>query len=58
TTVEDMVRCMEGKYGRAQRIWVLDRGLVSEENLEFLRQRKAYYIVGTPTPIVAPRDDL
>jgi Transposase DDE domain len=48
TTVEDMVRCMEGKYGQAQRIWVLDRGMVSEENLEFLRQRKAHYIVGTP----------
>jgi hypothetical protein len=48
TTVEDMVSCMEDKYGRAQRIWVLDRGMVSEENLAFLRQRNARYIVGTP----------
>ena len=33
---------------RAQRIWVMDRGMVSEENLEFLRARNAHYLVGTP----------
>lgn len=48
TTVEDMVRFMEDKYGQAQRIWVMDRGMVSEKNLDFLRGRKASYIVGTP----------
>jgi transposase len=48
TTLEDMVGCMEGKYGKAQRIWVLDRGIVSEDNLVFLRERGAKYIVGTP----------
>lgn len=48
TTVEEMVLMMEQKYGQAQRIWVLDRGMISEENIEFLRQRKARYIVGTP----------
>lgn len=48
TTVEDIVRAMEDKYGKAQRIWVMDRGMVSEDNIEFLRARKAQYIVGTP----------
>ncbi len=48
TTVEEMVTMMEEKYGQAQRIWVMDRGMVSEENIDFLRQRKARYIVGTP----------
>jgi transposase len=48
TTVEDIVRVMEEKYGQAKRIWVLDRGMVSEENIEFLRQHDAQYIVGTP----------
>lgn len=48
TTVEAMVRMMEQKYGRAQRIWVMDRGMVSEENLDFLRARGARYLVGTP----------
>ena len=48
TTVEEIVATMENKYGQAQRIWVLDRGMVSEDNLEFLRERKAHYLVGTP----------
>lgn len=47
TTLEEMVLLMEEKYGKAQRVWVLDRGFVSEENLDFLRERKAQYIVGT-----------
>jgi transposase len=47
-TVEDMVEMMEKKYGQARRIWVLDRGMISEENLDFLRQREARYLVGTP----------
>ena len=48
TTVEDMVEMMEEKYGQAQRIWVMDRGMISEDNLDFLRDRQARYIVGTP----------
>jgi len=48
TTVEQIVEAMEAKYGRANRIWVMDRGMVSEENLKFLRQRNGSYIVGTP----------
>ncbi len=48
TTVERIVRAMEKKYGRASRVWVMDRGMVSEANLRFLRQRGGSYIVGTP----------
>ena len=48
TTVEDIIVLMEGKYGKANRVWVMDRGMVSEENLELLRTRDARYIVGTP----------
>ena len=48
TTVEEMVQRMEEKYGQAQRIWVMDGGMISEDNIEFLRQRKAHYLVGTP----------
>jgi transposase len=48
TTVEDMVQLMEEKYGQAKRIWVLDRGMISEENIDFLRARQARYLVGTP----------
>jgi transposase len=52
TTLEEMVELMEDKYGKAQRVWVLDRGFVSEENLDFLRERKAQYIVGTPRAVL------
>jgi transposase len=48
TTVEEIVEAMEKKYGRANRIWVMDRGMVSEENLRFLRERNGQYLVGTP----------
>ena len=48
TTTEEMVLAMESKYGKANRIWVMDRGMVSEENIEFMKERGARYIVGTP----------
>jgi transposase len=47
-TVEEIVLAMEKKYGRARRVWVMDRGMVSEDNLQFLRSREGQYIVGTP----------
>jgi len=47
-TVRNIVEAMETKYGRAERIWVMDRGMVSEDNLAFLRERGGSYIVGTP----------
>lgn len=48
TTLEEIITTMEFRHGQARRIWVLDRGMVSEENLEFLRGRGGRYIVGTP----------
>jgi transposase len=48
TTVEEIITVMEEKYGQAKRIWVMDRGMVSQENIEFLRARGAQYILGTP----------
>jgi transposase len=48
TTLEEIVERIERLYGRANRIWVLDRGMVSEENVRFLKEAKRRYIVGTP----------
>jgi transposase len=48
TTVEEIVNSVEKKQGRSNRIWVMDRGMVSEDNLAFLRRREGRYIVGTP----------
>jgi transposase len=45
----ETILCMvERKYGQARRIWVLDRGIVSEENLQAIRKRGGQYLVGTP----------
>jgi transposase len=48
TTLEAVLRMVERKYGRARRVWVFDRGVVSEENLAVLRKRNGQYLVGTP----------
>jgi len=48
TTTQEMVQIMEAKYGKANRVWVMDRGMVSEKNLEFMRKTGARYLVGTP----------
>lgn len=47
TTVEEIVEHMETLYGRANRIWVMDRGMVSEDNVAFLRDGGRRYILGT-----------
>ncbi|HET8549187.1 MAG TPA: IS1634 family transposase [Bryobacteraceae bacterium] len=48
TTMETILRLVERKYGQARRLWVFDRGIVSEENLEAIRKRGGQYLVGTP----------
>lgn len=48
TTLEEALEAVERKHGRARRVWVFDRGIVSEANLEALRRRGACYLVGTP----------
>lgn len=48
TTVKEIVEVMRVKYGHERRTWVMDRGMVSEDNLEELRRAGASYLVGTP----------
>src|ERR1700756_1791827 len=48
STMETILRLVERKYGKARRIWVFDRGIVSEENLAAMRKRDGPYLVGTP----------
>ena len=48
TTVDQIVTTMERRYGQADRIWVMDRGMISEANIEFLKGGGRRYIVGTP----------
>jgi transposase len=50
TTLRDMLRKIEAQYGKAQRIWVMDRGIPTDEVLAEMRQADPpiSYLVGTP----------
>ena len=48
TTLETVLRMVERKYGKARRVWIFDRGIISEDNLRALRKRDGQYLVGTP----------
>jgi transposase len=50
TTLPDMLRKIEVQYGKAQRIWVMDRGIPTEEHLAAMRAADppVLYLVGTP----------
>ena len=48
TTLQEVVETMEARYGKSNRIWVMDRGMTSQENMEFLKADQRRYIVGTP----------
>lgn len=48
STMEAILRTVERKHGKARRVWVFDRGIVSEENLASIRRRGGQYLVGTP----------
>ncbi len=49
-TLKHIVEAVEGKHGKARRVWVFDRGITTEDNLKWLRERGACYLVGTPKP--------
>lgn len=47
-TLADFLNQIETRYGRAQRIWVMDRGIPTEAHLAAMRERQVSYLVGTP----------
>lgn len=48
TTLQEIVKRMEERYGREGRIWAVDRGMIDAANLKWLKERGSKYIVGTP----------
>ena len=50
STLREFLRKIETQYGRAERIWVMDRGIPTEEVLDQMRAADppVYYLVGTP----------
>lgn len=50
TTLRDMLNTIAKRYGKAERIWIMDRGIPTEEVLEEMRTSRmpVRYLVGTP----------
>lgn len=48
TTLKSFLTRIESLYGKADRIWVMDRGIPTEEVLEQMRSEGIHYLVGTP----------
>jgi transposase len=48
TTLPQFLERIEMLYGKARRIWVMDRGIPTEAHLALMRERGAQYLVGTP----------
>jgi transposase len=46
-TVEHIVTAVEERFGQTQRVWVMDRGMISEDTLAFLNQPGRRYLLAT-----------
>lgn len=46
TTVQEIVGTMESRYGKAERIWVMDRGMTSKDNITWLQEGGRRYLIG------------
>lgn len=48
TTLPEFLEKIEKQYGKMNRLWIMDRGIPTEEALEQMRAEGASYLVGTP----------
>ena len=50
TTLPTFLKSIEEQYGKAQRIWIMDRGIPTKKQLQAMRQSQppVHYLVGTP----------
>jgi transposase len=47
TTVKKIVESMEDRFGKVNRVWVMDRGMVSAKNIAWLNATRRRYVIGT-----------
>jgi transposase len=47
TTVQQIVQSMEDRFGKVNRVWVMDRGMVSAENIAWFSSTGRRYVIGT-----------
>jgi transposase len=46
-TVQRIVEAVEKRFGRSQRVWVMDRGMISKKTLRFLNKSGRRYLLAT-----------
>jgi len=57
-TVKTIIQGLEARYGKADRVWVMDRGMVSEDTLTWMRETGRLYVVGCPKSELKKHRDL
>jgi transposase len=57
TTLRFFLDKIESMYGKARRVWVMDRGIPTEETLSFMRDNGLHYLVGTPRSMLDRFED-
>jgi len=57
TTLPDFLRKIENQYGKRNRLWIMDRGIPTEEALAQMRAQGASYLVGTPRGRISKLED-
>jgi transposase len=53
TTLKIFLSKIEAQYGKARRVWVMDRGVPTEATLEQMRADDVAYLVGTPRHLLS-----
>jgi transposase len=57
TTLRMFFEKVESMYGKARRVWIMDRGIPTEEVLSQMRDENISYLVGTPRSLLAKLED-
>ncbi len=52
TTLADLISKIEEMYGKARRVWLMDRGIPTEQALSAMRESRIDYLVGTPRKLL------
>jgi transposase len=52
TTLGDLLAKIERMYGKSRRVWLMDRGIPTEETLRLMRDTGVDYLVGTPRKLL------
>jgi transposase len=57
TALPEIVDAVSKQFGSMRRIWVVDRGLATEKSVQYLKDQKQSFLVGTPKPMLQEFDE-